>query len=306
MIFEYRLCGLKVASDLPIPDLLPWSGDDRPSDVDILLGSVPDRLDRPIHEGPLLQIGADGICRFAVSGVAAYLVEGGRRVTVAPQQDPAAPDIRVFLLGTVFGFLCHQRGLLPLHASCVDLGGRAVAFAGLSGIGKSTLAAAFWRRGYPVPADDITVVDLGNPTEPRVLPAFPRIKLWRDAMEVLALPTGGLERSRKDMEKFHLPVPDGFGGAPLPLSAIYHLKDVPGPCPVTIKRLSPLQATATLTEDIYRVQAAWHMGRQTALWADIGRLASAVPIYELSRPLGWEALDATIGEVVGSEEGRGR
>ncbi|HYH37818.1 MAG TPA: serine kinase, partial [Azospirillum sp.] len=95
---NYALCGLKVASDLPLPDLLPWTGDDRAPDIEVQLGGVPERVAEPVlHDGPLLQVGAEGSCRFVIAGVAAYLVENGRRVTVQPFMDANAPDVRVFL-----------------------------------------------------------------------------------------------------------------------------------------------------------------------------------------------------------------
>src|SRR5579862_2093768 len=51
-------------------------------------------------------------------------------------------DAAVYLLGPVLGLLLRLRGVVCLHASAVSLGGRAVAFAGPAGAGKSTTAAA--------------------------------------------------------------------------------------------------------------------------------------------------------------------
>lgn len=293
---SYALCGLKVASDLPLPDLAPWSGDDRPADIEIRLGDVPDRLENPIFEGPLLHVGGGGVCRYVIAGVAAYLVEDGRRITVQPFMAPDAPDIRVFLLGGVFGFLCHQRGLLPLHASCVEIDGRAVAFAGPSGIGKSTLAAAFLRRGYRVPADDVTVVDVTAPGGPLVLPSFPRLKLWRDAMDGLGLSSDGLERSRAQLEKFNLPARSLFRTEPLPLAAVHHLGVVNDSDRAGLEPLRGVARVEALTQAIYRRMAALHMGRSAALMAAVMRVSS-VPVRRLSRTSDFGALDAVIAMI---------
>lgn len=221
LFHDYTLCGWRVASALPLPDLMPWAGDDQAPDLTIDLGRAPERLSDLTVDRPLLQVSVDGTCRFAIPGVAAYLINPtGTRVTIDPALPLNAPDIRVFLLGTVFGVLCYRRGLLPLHASCVRIGDAAVALAGPSGIGKSTLAAAFLQRGHAVLADDVTVVDIAAPAGPRVLPAFPRLKLWRDAINRMKLSVDGLERTGSTIEKYNFPVFKSFNIEPLPLAAV--------------------------------------------------------------------------------------
>lgn len=252
-ISDHSLCGWRVASALPLPDLMPWQGDARRPDLVIDLGPVPARLDDTVIDQPLLQIAADGTCRFQVPDVATYLIDpGGQRVTIDPVLPPEAPDIRVFLLGTVFGILCFRRGLLPLHASCVRVGDRAIALAGPSGMGKSTLAAALLRRGHAVLADDVTVLDLTAAEGVRVLPAFPRLKLWRDAAARLDIPIQGLERSRVTLDKYHFPIADAFCAEPLPLSAVFHLDTGAQPGGALLRRLRGPEAAAWLGRDIYR------------------------------------------------------
>ncbi len=294
---SYALCGLRIVSELPLPDLLPWGGDDRAPDVEIRLGTVPDRLERPVFEGPLLQVGKDGDCRYTVAGVAAYHVESGRHITIQPSMAPTAPDVRVFLLGSVFGLLCHSRGLVPLHSGCVEINGRAVAFAGGSGVGKSTLTAAFLRRGYRVLADDVTVVDVAAPGGPQVLPSFPRIKLWRDSLDGLGLCADGLERSRAQLEKFHLPVESCFSAVPLPLAAIYHLTMASDPRHGGITPLRGGMAMDDLAGAVYRRMAATRMGRRAALMSALLRIAG-LPSFRLARMPDMGALDATVSMLV--------
>jgi hypothetical protein len=288
----YTLCGLKVASEFPLPDLLPWTGDGRPADIEIGLGDVPDRLDDPAYVGPLLQTARDGTCRYVIADVAAFLVEAGRRVTVRPWMAPDAPAVRAFLLGSVFGFLCHQRGLLPLHAGCVELAGKAVAFTGHSGVGKSTLTATFLRRGLPILADDVTVIDVSAPGGAVVLPSFPRIKLWRDVVDQMGLAPDGLERVRPELEKYMLPVEASFRREPLPLGSVYHLKTVSDPLHAGLEPLRGSAAMGALVEGVYRRLSAFRMGRREAVMAALMRLA-AVPGLQLSRIQDLGQLEAT-------------
>ena len=74
-----------------------------------------------------------------------------------------------------------------------------------SAIGKSTLAAALCRRGWQLVADDITRVGW-NGTMAIAWPSSDRIKLWRDACEMVGENANALERVRDGMEKYFLPV----------------------------------------------------------------------------------------------------
>ncbi len=296
------LCRLRVASDLPLPDLLPWAGDDRAPDLEIRLGPVPLQVDAPTHVGPLLQVAASGACRLAIPGVAAYLAEAGRTVTVAPapEADPAA--VRLFLLGTMFGFVCHQRGLLPLHAGCVEIDGQAVAFTGPSGAGKSTLTAAFLRRGHRILSDDLTVIDLANGV-PMVLPSFPRVKLWADSLKGLGRDERGLSEVRSGVPKFELPLDTAFHTARLPLTAIYHLATADSAEIAGIDRLRGADAMRALLGSVYRHRRAMQMGYRAAITRATIALAP-VPNLRLSRILDLTAIDATVDAIVARHRAR--
>jgi hypothetical protein len=273
---------------LPLPELVPWHGDatEPPPDVEIVLGTVPAAVETPLLTTPFTQIGADGTARLEIAGVATYWVSGGRRILVEPQLNLEAPDIGLFLLGSAFGFLCHQRGVLPLHASCLEIDGRAVAFAGPSGTGKSTLAASLMARGHRLIADDITVVDLvadGGP--PMVLPSFPRMKLWRDSLDALGLKPGRPLRSDHDTEKFeHISAPSDFRPDPIALAMVCHLSEA------TVEsrqpwRLSGPGAVDMARHNIYRRRIFRAMAGPAMLFRRAAALASAVPQVMLFRPL---------------------
>ena len=69
--------------------------------------------------------------------------------------------------------LLQQRGVMTLHASAIETQAGAVLFAGPSGIGKSSLAAALVERGNTMLADDVTGVVLDAAGRPVALSAFP-------------------------------------------------------------------------------------------------------------------------------------
>jgi hypothetical protein len=89
-------------------------------------------------------------------------------------------DTATYLLGPVLGFVLRLRGMTCLHASAVAIGDRAIAFLGRAGAGKSTLAAAFARQGYPVLTDDLVALRERD-RQFYVQPGYPRLRLWSES-----------------------------------------------------------------------------------------------------------------------------
>lgn len=277
-----RLSGLRVASEFSLPDLPEGDDPGAPADLTIRLGAVP-RLDVPEEQQTkLLQVAADGTCRFEIEAVAAYRVDPeGREIVIEPHMPETAPDIRVFLYGTVFAIVCFRRGLLPLHASCVCIDGKAVAFSGVSGAGKSTQAAVFHKKGIPVLCDDVLVVDT-NGAVPLVHPTFPRLKLWRDMMDGCAFPTEGLERTRAQLEKFHLPL-DGFLTDPVPLSTVYFLEERRPPRAEGFFPIPGVDGFLALDRGIYRRAVGYRLLGAERIFAMTGKLLSTLKLMRLCR-----------------------
>jgi|AGTN01.1.fsa_nt_gi Serine kinase of the HPr protein, regulates carbohydrate metabolism len=296
---DRMLCGWRVRSELALPDLPPWEGDDRDPDLNVRLGSVPERLEDEVVSQPLLQMARDGTCRFALAGVAAYRIDaGGGEIVVDPVMDRSAPDIRVFLLGTVLGIVCFRRGLFPLHASCVRLGGVAVAFAAPSGSGKSTLAATLLRRGHALLADDVTVIATaaGGPV---VLPAIPRLKLEPSVAQRLGFPVEGVERSWRAVEKCHVPVGSAFSSKTLPLAAVYHLETVNDARHESLVQVGGMSAVTMLHRSLYRLGLAARLGLDRATFLHAGHLAAhGLAQYRLGRRLDFDALEAIADDIV--------
>jgi hypothetical protein len=67
--------------------------------------------------------------------------------------------VPVFLEGSVLAHAATAEGLLVLHASAVEVDGRALAIVGAPGAGKSTLAALLCAAGARLVADDALRVD---------------------------------------------------------------------------------------------------------------------------------------------------
>ncbi|MBX9635174.1 MAG: hypothetical protein K2X44_09355, partial [Magnetospirillum sp.] len=126
-------------------------------DVRIRCGAVPEALEGERHVGPTWQI-AGASFLFQVRQVARFLVTGGSEVVVDLHPSASNADAAPFLLGTTFGALLHQRGQLVLHAATVSYRGRGLALCGVTGAGKSTLAAALCQAGCDFVGDDVAAI----------------------------------------------------------------------------------------------------------------------------------------------------
>lgn len=210
---RHRVFGLNVDACVPLP-VEARADDAGPADVEIVEGSVPSDLPNVRVHGVRFQA-ADGRAMLTVDGVARFLVEAGRRITIARDAAADDDDVRVFLLGPVLGALLNQRGELVLRGSAIAVDGKGVLFLGASGAGKSTLAAALKKRGGVFLADDLCVVRPAADGSMSVHAGFNQLKLWPDSLAQLGMPLSGLPCVRRGLEKRRV-TPDG-GRQPQPV-----------------------------------------------------------------------------------------
>ena len=300
-LFHYIAFGLRIQSEIAFPELLlseplpalPSAAvEGRPAlpsvaghggaEVTIRYGDVPTEIEGARRRGSIVQA-APGRCLLSFDGVGRYLVQEGREITIEPAPDCSEDDIRLFLLGSVMAALLHQRGLLALHGSAVEIGGGAAAFLAPIKHGKSTLAAAFEGRGYRVLTDDVCAILFDASGIPLVLPGFPQIKLWEDSVRQLERDLTSARRLTTRAAKFGVPLGAGFAARPLPLRAVYTLSidAVPG---VTITPIRGKDKLTILIDNTYRfyfLEGASHTKRH---FEQCVAVAKAVPVKRVTRP----------------------
>jgi hypothetical protein len=306
MSHTYRLCTLKLESDFELPELTAWGGPtDSPADVVFRLGAVPPRLDAPDHVAPIFQTKGHSEYLLALPGTGRILVRNGSHVAIDPEPRADSTDTRAILAGPIQAVLWHQRGLLPLHASSVVVNGLAVALAGPPAAGKSTLAAALSAEGHKILADDVCVVDVGDGADVTVLPGFPRLRLWRDALDRLGIAAKGLQRALSSGEKYFVDPCEGFACEPQKLGAVIVLSRGASVTP-TIDRLRGAHIIGALHEIVHTRRPARALGRHTQIFAALTRLApTRVTVWRLKVPDDPACLNETATKVLTTLEARG-
>jgi hypothetical protein len=282
---HYRLFGLAVRSGLPLPELAarPTEG---PPDVEIRLGPVAARDD----EVAGYNVAPEGTVLY-VPDVARFLIRDGREIVVDPAVGASERNVRLYVLGSAFGALLHQRRLLPLHANMIGIDGRGVAFSGRSGAGKSTIAAWFYDRGHPVLADDVCAIATGEDGSVVAFPGVPRLRLWREALEVSGRTTEGHHRSFDDLDKWDVPTSGGAEGQ-LALDRIYMLGTAPPDAgEPLVRRLAGARAVDALVANTYRGGYVALAGLTASHLAACVAVARSVPVFEAKRVWGFDAFD---------------
>lgn len=290
----YRAFGLVIASPLPLPELLPADGE-AASDVEIVYGAVPEELPGALKRGVRYQAAADRLL-LQVDGVARFLVEGGRLVTIARDAAADDDDVRVFLLGSVFGALLHQRQDLVLHGSAIEWEGEAVVFVGHSGVGKSTLASAFRKKGHAVLTDDLCVVRPGADGRMLAHPGFPQTKLWLDSLKQLDVSAEGLRRIRNKLEKRAVPLGEDFVRVPLPVKKLYLLR----PHNKDELKLTPVQGPqkfSLLKNHTYRFGFLAVIEGKAGHFQHALKLAQQAPLAVALRPSGAFRLEDLVASI---------
>jgi hypothetical protein len=250
--------------------------------VSIRLGEVSDHLPGASGHGVLYDCTSSKFL-LKIEGVARYLVSDGRTIVIQPERGADPDSVRLFLSGSVFGALLHQRRVLTLHASAVVTRSGAVLFAGLSGSGKSTVAAAFHQKGYPVLADELCAIDTRG--APHVFCGAPALLLWADGLRSLGLESSQLRPVRPQFTKFVFPLGDAFATEPVPLRAIYIL-EVANAGISAPKAVKGMEKIEVLAHNGYRPHFVAQMALEGSLLQPLATVARTVPVARVDRPRG--------------------
>jgi hypothetical protein len=293
----YELSGLRIASDLPLFGVQVCQNEaGNPCDIQIRCSRIPATFTSAtvrVCNGKIQHKGSyDGrelLLEFPTVG--RFLLRAGNEIEIDLAPCSNKDEVRAYLLGVVFGALCHQRGITPLHASAIDVADGCATFVGDSGSGKSTLVAALARRGHAVITDDVCFLQPGTGGDTQVWPGISRIRLWADAKAALGFNGPGIEREIHEFDKYFIPI----GPPPNPIKSrrlrlVYQLHRVPTGAP-TLTRLHGAAAVEVLMQNVYASRLAERLGRTPHAFLACTVAARDVPVFRFSRPWDIAALD---------------
>ena len=251
------------------------------SDVALYRVGVPRQVKDPLYADRFWQMNQQAFA-MQVKGVASFYACHGREVEYAPAPGASQASVELYLNGSVYGAILHQRGILPLHGSSFVEQGRAVMLCGESGAGKSSLTAAFCLDGAEFLTDDVTPL-VFEKEQPHILPLSDRIKLWRDCLAQLERDEQGLVPIWEGESKFYFPMEKG----PQQSSALRQIFviAVSDEGPLSHTPLAGVEAFTALRNEIYRWEYLPAMPESEKRYLQqLLELTKAVKVTRITRP----------------------
>ncbi|MCQ6558448.1 HPr kinase/phosphorylase [Paenibacillus mendelii] len=297
---EYRAFGLRISSEIPLPEL-PVSVDvEERANADIVIeAGVPDRLWVQLESAGSNFARIDNRFLFLIPETAFYCIEDGRKITVSPLAGADPEKVRVYLLGPCMDTLLMIRNTLPLHGSAVEIDGKAYAFLGDSGAGKSTLAAAFVSEGHRLISDDVIAVTLaGDGGMPVVAPSYPQQKLWRECLDLgMSMERGNYRPGYREIAKYAEPVATRVCDGPIPFEGAFELVKSQAEA-VSVRPLPNLERLGVMLLHTYRNRRIRRLGLEQWHFKVSEGIAKQMKGYQLNRPLEGVTANRLVSEII--------
>jgi hypothetical protein len=154
----YFAFGLRIRSDLPLPELPVAATRDAPPDVEVRVfpALATDSTDGTANEAGLADV-ADDITLLWWPGIGRFVVSDGTDICVAGVAGADPAMLRLYLLGPVLNALLHQRGWIVLRAGAARMGDRVFAFVPGPGVHEALVES-----GHTIIARDVLAIRAGD------------------------------------------------------------------------------------------------------------------------------------------------
>jgi hypothetical protein len=316
--YRYGVCGLSLISNVPLRLVRLANGDNGTPDIRFTLTSSSTLgVDRFANKSPsgVIKNGAGHPsitvyrvdehylldCHNTAKRVRFLMSRAEGWIKCYPETKTNIEDIEVWLFGLVLAFFLQERGIFSLHAAAVNCAGRAIAFIGNNGYGKSTLASFFLQQGHSLITDDILPLNQDSAAF-HAMPVCPAMNLWPQTLANIRKPdepgNNGSNagcKQRYSLRNLKLP----FAQFQAPLAAIYFLrpKTADWPNPVKITPVPKARALIDLLSNT-RANSMIDSCQQQKLFNTYAALVSRVSICELEYGRGFERLPTVYDAIV--------
>lgn len=173
-------------------------------DVKIEITDTKKEVENPLYDDGFYRLNQNEFS-MDVERVGFFYASGGNYISLVLNPKASLPNIELYLNGSTYGAILHQRKIMPMHGSCFIFNNKGIMLCGESGAGKSSLTAAFVLDGNAFLTDDVTPILFSN-KQLLIWTMSDRIKLWEDSLRQLNKDKEGLHKIDPETEKFYFPI----------------------------------------------------------------------------------------------------
>jgi hypothetical protein len=250
-------------------------------DIEIQLKGVKKTITHPNYCVPSVCLNQHEFL-LDLEGIGCFYACNGNHVELMPYPKAIQNILELYLNGSVYGAILHQRKNLPLHGSCFSFQEVGIMICGESGVGKSSLTASFCLNGADFLTDDITPIFVKE-GKPYVWAISDRIKLWSDSLQQLNQKEEELVRIMPEREKFYFPM-ESDKGEEVALDHVFVLQIHDKPT-VKIQELKGVEKFTALRNEIYRKEFLQGMPESEAVYlTQLIAISQTVKITKVYRP----------------------
>ena len=238
-------------------------------------------VEKPLYDDGFFRLNQNEFS-MDVENVGWFYASGGNYISMVLNPAATQASIELYLNGSTYGAILHQRKIMPIHGSCFIYNNKGIMLCGESGAGKSSLTASFCHNGSTFLTDDVTPI-LFSEGLSFILPLSDRIKLWEDSLNQLKLEKGDLAQIYQDYQKFYLPV-DSNISEPYPLHLVFIIEKYENG-EIKFQELQGIERFTALRNEIYRWEYLQGMKASEASYLnDLITISNLVKVIKVFRP----------------------
>lgn len=300
---NYNAFGLFLKSEILFPELVELNESRSSFDVIVEFEDLSELFD-DLNKGNRFFIVEDKIIMFKLPEIAIFCILGHSKIMITPLENYDEDIVRIWILGTCMGAILMRNMIFPLHGSAVAIQGKAYAFIGESGAGKSTIASTFLKNGFHFLTDDIIAISFKEDNTPVVIPSYPQQKLWEESLNYLGMERKNYRSIFGRENKFCIPV-DNYISKPLPLHGIFELEKYEKSEP-QLTEVMNLEKFKTLFTHTYRNFLIERLNLIDWHFQMSAKILNKVNLYKFERPVsgfsGNKMLDTFLNSIEGGKE----
>jgi len=252
------------------------------SDVQIEQVSLTRKVDNPSYENSWMAINESEFY-LDVAQIATFFACNGNYIEFTPFDGAALASVELYLNGSVYGAILHQRKILPLHGSSFVYKNSGIMICGDSGAGKSSLTVSFCDNGADFLTDDVSPVILEQGV-PHVISKSDRVKLWDDSLRQLQKENNRLSQIRPQDKKYYVSVSNSkYLQYPLKIIFIIETSDLNN------VEFEPVKGTASfpaIHDQIYRLYYLHAMPETLhSYFSEVASISNHCILVKVKRPI---------------------